>query len=141
MCSAITLKRSERWAITDRGYSRNSEGGPLRKSNFLRREFHPLLLRAGLPKVTFHSIRHVANSILAATGEPISVPQARGGWSSSRMPLDVYGTYSKASSARLINWAISSRLFNGADPTLRVGLPNVQAERLSLSSHVHCAET
>lgn len=69
----------------------NTEGGPLRKSNFLRRVFHPLLEDARLPKVRFHSLRHFSNSLLASKGVPITVLQVRGGWASSRMPLDVYG--------------------------------------------------
>lgn len=69
----------------------DSQGGRLRKSNFLRREFHPLLRRAGLPRITFHSLRHVANTMLLNEGEGIAVLQQRGGWSSARMPLEVYG--------------------------------------------------
>lgn len=68
----------------------DSNGGPLRRSNFDRREFHPLLVRAGLRRVTFHSLRHSAVSILAAKGVPWTVIQYRGGWKSVRTVLEIY---------------------------------------------------
>lgn len=81
----------------------DSHGGRLRKSNFLRREFHPLLARAGLPRITFHSLRHVANTMLLNEGEGIAVLQQRGGWSSARMPLDVYGHLLVSAQERAVN--------------------------------------
>jgi len=38
----------------------DTAGGPLRKSNLIRRSFHPLLERAGLPRIRFHDLRHTA---------------------------------------------------------------------------------
>ena len=92
----VDVLRQHRATQKARGYTGdwvfpNSEGGPLRKSNFLRRDWHPLLEAAGLPRMRFHVLRHVANALLASTGAPLSVLQARGGWASSRMPLEVYG--------------------------------------------------
>ena len=66
------------------------EGGPIRKSNFLRREFFPLLKVAGLPHVSFHSLRHVFASLLFAHGEHPRVVQEMLGHASSRMTLDIY---------------------------------------------------
>jgi len=40
----------------------DGEGKPLRKSNFIRRDFKPLLVKAKLPDVAFHSLRHSSNS-------------------------------------------------------------------------------
>lgn len=68
----------------------DSEGGPRRKSNFIRRSFMPLLRAAGLPHVTFHSLRHVANSVLLAQGESVKVAAERLGHSTTRMTLDTY---------------------------------------------------
>jgi integrase len=58
-----------------------ADGRPLRKSNFIRRVFKPLLKLAELPDVTFHSLRHTANSLLIEAGEdPLAIGQfgARG---------------------------------------------------------------
>ena len=46
----------------------SADGTPLRKSNFIRRVFKPLLKQAELPDVTFHSLRHTANSLLIEAG-------------------------------------------------------------------------
>src|SRR5579872_3313698 len=66
------------------------EGGPTVRHNFIRRVFKPALRTAKLPKTTFHSLRHAANSLLLAKGVPLEVIKERGGWTTSRMPLDVY---------------------------------------------------
>lgn len=68
----------------------DAAGGPIRKDNFTRRSFQPLLPRAGLPRVTFHSLRHAANSILLAQGESVLTLAERLGHSSTRMTLDTY---------------------------------------------------
>jgi integrase len=72
------------WVFPDR------DGGPRRKSNLIRRSLKPLLSEAGLPNITFHSLRHVANSILLAQGESVKVAAERLGHSRTRMTLDVY---------------------------------------------------
>jgi len=69
----------------------DGEGNPLRKSNFLRRDFKPLLRRLELPDVDFHSLRHSSNSLLIQEGaDPILVAR-RNGHASTRMVLDRYG--------------------------------------------------
>jgi integrase len=42
-------------------------GEALSASNFLSRDFLPALVRAGLPRVNFHSLRHTATTILASS--------------------------------------------------------------------------
>lgn len=97
---------------------RDSNGGPLRKSNFLRRNFHPLLeqpriceeckaqclrgtlgacpecgstrSKRAIPKITFHSLRHVANSVLLAQGADIRLLADRLGHSTTRTTIDHY---------------------------------------------------
>jgi integrase len=77
--------RRSAFVFTDR------EGNPLRKSNFVRRDYKPLLRRAGLPDVDFHSLRHSSNSLLIEEGaDPILVAR-RNGHASTRMVLDRYG--------------------------------------------------
>ena len=67
----------------------DSQGNPLRKSNFIRRTFKPLLRRAELPDVDFHSLRHSSNSFLIKEGaDPILVAR-RNGHVDTRMVLDL----------------------------------------------------
>jgi integrase len=66
------------------------EGGRLRKSNFRRRAFHPLLKRAGLPHFRPCDLRHTCATLLLAAGESIKVVQERLGHATSRMTLDTY---------------------------------------------------
>lgn len=90
---ALTAWRNKRRAA---GYAgqfvfTDSEGNPLRKSNFIRRDFKPLLVRAELPDADFHSLRHSSNSFLIEEGaDPVLVAR-RNGHSSTRMVLDRYG--------------------------------------------------
>jgi integrase len=66
-------------------------GSLLRKSLFLRRVWQPLLETAELPKVTFHSLRHVANTLLLASGKASHLDLAkRLGHSTPRMKLERY---------------------------------------------------
>ncbi len=51
----------------------DSTGQPLRKSNFIRRFWHPLLKRAEVPQVKFHSLRHSCATTLTERGVPIEV--------------------------------------------------------------------
>jgi len=67
------------------------DGTPIRKTNFIRRHFHPLLVRAGLPQVTFHSLRHLANSVVLANGASALEAAERLGHTDTRMTLDTYG--------------------------------------------------
>jgi integrase len=69
----------------------DSEGNPLRKSNFIRRDFKPLLRRTGLPDVDFHSLRHSSNSLLIEEGADPLLIARRNGHASTRMVLDRYG--------------------------------------------------
>jgi integrase len=69
----------------------DSEGNPLRKSNFIRRTFKPLLRRIGLPNVSFHSLRHSSNSLLIEAGADPLLIARRNGHASTRMVLDRYG--------------------------------------------------
>lgn len=72
------------WVFSD------SKGGPLRKSNLLRRLFRPLLKRAGLPPIRFHDLRHTAASLLLAQGVHPKVVQERLGHATIAITLDTY---------------------------------------------------
>ncbi len=68
----------------------DASGGPRRKSNLIRRSFKPLLRAAGLLGVPFHTLRHVANSVLLTQGGNIKVAAERLGHATTRMTMDVY---------------------------------------------------
>jgi integrase len=75
----------ERLVFTD------SEGGPIRKSNLLRRNYKPLLKQAGLPPATrFHDLRHSAATLLLAQGVHPKIVQERLGHSTITLTLDTY---------------------------------------------------
>lgn len=65
-------------------------GTPLHPSNVARRSFRPLLVRAGLPRIRFHDLRHTAATLLLAGGEHPKVVQERLGHSSIALTLDTY---------------------------------------------------
>jgi|SRR5580700_183700 integrase len=69
----------------------SADGRPIRKSNFIRRAFHPLLKTAGVPRIRFHDLRHTANTLLLLDGVSPNVVAERMGHSTTRMTLDTYG--------------------------------------------------
>jgi integrase len=70
----------------------NIIGKPMNAGNFYRREFQPLLLRAGLAGegFTFHSLRHTFATTLAAKGVNPATAQKMLGHSDIRMTLAIY---------------------------------------------------
>ncbi len=79
----------------------DAAGGLVRKSNFLRRSFKPALKRLGLPDVTFHSLRHLSNSVAIAEGmNPLDIA-SRNGQTDTRMVLDTYGHLLKAADRKV----------------------------------------
>ena len=69
----------------------NPEGKPQNHTRMLRKSFHPTLIRAELPRMRFHDLRHTYASMLIEQGENIKYVQAQLGHSSIHMTLDVYG--------------------------------------------------
>jgi integrase len=68
----------------------DTNGGPVRKSNLIRRSFKPLLAKAGLPMIRFHDLRHTAATLLLAEGVHPKIVQERLGHAQIAMTLDVY---------------------------------------------------
>jgi integrase len=68
----------------------NAVGKPIEADNLLRRSFWPLLHKAGLAQMPFHSLRHRAASILLALGVNPKVIQEMLGHSTISMTLDTY---------------------------------------------------
>lgn len=46
----------------------DSTGKPIRRTNFTNREFHPLLVSAGIPRFNLHQLRHTLATMLKAAG-------------------------------------------------------------------------
>ena len=67
-----------------------SSGKPISPRNVLR-HFHASLAKAGLPRVTFHSLRHGFVSFLLSKNVPPKDVQAIAGHSSFAVTMDIYG--------------------------------------------------
>lgn len=66
-------------------------GGVMNYRNFMGRVFKPAALRAELPEVSFHALRHTTASLLISAGTPITTVAGILGHASTQMTLDVYG--------------------------------------------------
>jgi integrase len=69
----------------------NRAGRPMASRNLAVRIFEPALRAAGLPKVTFHALRHSYVSLLLSQGESVKFISRQVGHSSAKLTLDVYG--------------------------------------------------
>ncbi len=78
----------------------NVAGGPLDAQNIVNRFFKPLLVRAGLPAIRFHDLRHSCLSLLAQRGEPIRDLQALAGHATAAFTLQRYTHHYDASARR-----------------------------------------
>lgn len=78
----------------------DTHGGPLRKSDLLRRSFLPLLRRAGLPAIRFHDLRHTAATLLLAQGVHRKIVQERFGRAQISLTLDTYSHVLPGTGAR-----------------------------------------
>jgi integrase len=68
----------------------NTVGRPINPSNFLPRDFYPLLERAGLPHMRFHDLRHSAATLLLELGVHPKVVSEMLGHSQIGITLDLY---------------------------------------------------
>ena len=78
----------------------NRTGGPLDAQNIVNRFYKPLLVRAGLPAIRFHDLRHSCLSLLAQRGEPIRDLQALAGHATAAFTLQRYTHHYDASARR-----------------------------------------
>jgi integrase len=98
------------------------EGFALRKRNFIRRIFKPLLEEAELPDVTFHSLRHTANSLLIEAGEdPLAIAGSLG-HADTRMMFERYGHLFNHTARRVAQTA--DRIFAALEPNCRTIVVN-----------------
>ena len=68
----------------------NQLGRPLNVSNFLPRDFYPLLQRAGLSRMRFHDLRHSAATLLLELGIHPKVVSEMLGHSQIGITLDLH---------------------------------------------------
>lgn len=68
----------------------DTNGGFLRKSNFARRTFKPLIADANVPPIRFHDLRHTAATLLLMMGENPKVVSERLGHASIEITLNTY---------------------------------------------------
>ena len=85
------LRKGDGWQDNNLVFP-NTLGKPMNAGNFYRRNFQPLLDRAGLANegFTFHSLRHTFATTLAAKGVHPSTAQKMLGHSDIRMTLAIY---------------------------------------------------
>src|SRR5215218_437787 len=89
--NAERLEAGSRWQDNNLVFP-NTVGKPMNAGNLYRREFQPLLKRAGLADegFTIHSLRHTFATTLAAKGVHPSTAQKMLGHSDIRMTLVIY---------------------------------------------------
>jgi integrase len=89
--NAERLQAGPRWRDHDLVFP-NTVGKPMNAGNLYRREFQPLLMRAGLADegFTIHSLRHTFATTLAEKGVHPSTAQKMLGHSDIRMTLAIY---------------------------------------------------
>lgn len=69
----------------------NECGNSIDPRNLVRRMFEPIVEKAGLGKLTWHSLRHGYVSLLIAKNVPIKFIQSQLGHSSIKITMDIYG--------------------------------------------------
>ena len=68
----------------------SQRGTALCRNNLLRRVVYPACNRAGIPRVGWHSLRHLHATLLSEAGEPLKVAQAQLGHADLQTTLGVY---------------------------------------------------
>jgi hypothetical protein len=89
LTGANTYNGNTGWA-TEGFMFRNSNGGPLRRTHFRSYSYVPLLKKAELPFIKFHSTRHTAASLALADGESVKLVSEMLGHSDASITLNVY---------------------------------------------------
>lgn len=83
------LKAGPAWEDNELVFS-NGAGKPIEAGNLLRRSFWPLLVKAGLPRIRFHDLRHSAATLLMSQGVHPKVVSEMLGHSQISVTLDLY---------------------------------------------------
>ena len=83
------LRLGEAWEKSELVFA-NEVGRGIEAGNLIRRSFHPLLERAGLPRIRFHDLRHRAATLMLAGGVHAKVVAEMLGHSQIAVTLDLY---------------------------------------------------
>jgi integrase len=75
---------------TDGYVFRNRRGGPVYRNHFRTFSYKPLLERAGVPYIKFHTTRHTAASLALADGESVKLVSEMLGHANASITLNVY---------------------------------------------------
>lgn len=65
-------------------------GTPLNPKSLVKRHFHPLLEKAGLPRIRFHDLRHTHATLLLAEGINVKVISERLGHTNAGFTIKTY---------------------------------------------------
>jgi integrase len=98
-------------AISSGFLFRNQNGRPLDPENVARRQLHPILARMGLPRFSWHRLRHFHASHLASMGVHPRIAQAQLRHASVTTTLSVY-THVREESQRRAAEALEAELFH-----------------------------
>jgi integrase len=102
----LRVKRGPLARLDDYVFS-TAVGTPQRRSNIVRRQWHPLLDELGFERCGFHKLRHTHGSRLVADGRPITEVSHRLGHSSPSTTLAIYA-HAMPDSDRHATAAVSS---------------------------------
>ena len=86
--------------IEDLVFNRN--GQPI-EQNYIRRKFKKILIRAEIPQIRLHDLRHTFASILLSQGVPIYYVSCQLGHSSIDITCDIYGHWLRTIDNRHVN--------------------------------------
>jgi integrase len=92
---AMNALHEHRKKMVARGYADRTvfcslQGGIMSAQNLRKRTFKPILVRAGLPDMRFHDLRHTHASTLLSKGKSIKAVSRRLGHSTVTTTLEVY---------------------------------------------------
>jgi integrase len=79
----------ERWQ--ENGLVFTSSIGTFLDQSKVSKEFKRILVKAGLPNIRFHDLRHTSISFLLDMNMPVNTVQMRAGHSKASVTLDIYG--------------------------------------------------
>jgi integrase len=89
----------------------NNLGKPIDNSQVLSRALHPLLEKAGLPRLRFHDLRHTAATIPLAQAVPVKVVSEMLGHSDISTTLRIYAHTIEGAQEQAVS--VMERLFHG----------------------------
>jgi integrase len=105
--------------ISDELVFLSPEGGILDPDNLYHRYFRPVLLKAGLPRISLHDLRHTFGSLLIQSGASIVCVKEQMGHSTIQITVDTYGYLIPGATFRSWTgwmWTSTERVSNKMQP-------------------------